>query len=319
MKRTLILLCSMLVLALAALATLGLTSSLATNIPAHAKGNYVLVDGLRIRVWQQGHGQDLLLIHGLPGSLEDWDPVIEDLASRYRVTVYDRPGHGYSELRRSSANLQGNVDIALGLIEALGLQNVIVAGHSYGGMMAASMASERPASVAAYVSVSGLVHREAAQEESKLIYQIINIPLIGTGIARLANPLIGGTMMKEGLARAFDPDKAPDNYSSTRAPLWLSVKSALAVSGEQVAMPRDLRYLGQQLKNRPVVHPLVIVHGRQDLAVPISNAEHLHREVPHSTLVPTNAVGHMVQFTAPEAVIQAIASAHKQMALAGGH
>jgi hypothetical protein len=31
-----------------------------------------------------------------------------------------------------------------------------------------------------------------------------------------------------------------------------------------------------------------------------------------------NAVGHMVQFTAPEAVIQAIASAHKQMALARG-
>ena len=66
------------------------------SIPAGFKGQHVAVHGNPIRYYQQGSGPDILLIHGSPGSIEDWDTVIDDLAKDYRVTAYDRPGHGYS-------------------------------------------------------------------------------------------------------------------------------------------------------------------------------------------------------------------------------
>lgn len=68
------------------------------NYPAN-KGdhNYINIQGNKIRYSQSGEGRDLLLIHGTPGFLEDWNAIAAELAKDYRVTCYDRMGHGYSE------------------------------------------------------------------------------------------------------------------------------------------------------------------------------------------------------------------------------
>jgi len=41
-----------------------------TDIPEGTPGRHVTVNGIPIRVVQQGSGRDVLLIHGSPGSLE---------------------------------------------------------------------------------------------------------------------------------------------------------------------------------------------------------------------------------------------------------
>src|SRR5262245_7436735 len=78
------------------LAALGALQRPDTTLPPGARGRHVTVDGVPIRCVQAGQGRDLLLVHGSPGSIEDWDPVFDRLAQRYRVTAFDRPGHGYS-------------------------------------------------------------------------------------------------------------------------------------------------------------------------------------------------------------------------------
>ncbi len=73
----------------------GITSRDMTKIPEDFEGKFIEISGIKIRYNQIGKGQDILFIHGVPGSIEDWEPVISSLSSNYRVTVYDRPGHGY--------------------------------------------------------------------------------------------------------------------------------------------------------------------------------------------------------------------------------
>ena len=94
----------------------GIASRDIIKIPEDFEGKYIEISGIKVRYNQIGKGQDILLIHGVPGSIEDWETIINSLSSSYRVTVYDRPGHGYSSAEKIEYNLEHNANIALGLI-----------------------------------------------------------------------------------------------------------------------------------------------------------------------------------------------------------
>lgn len=299
MKKLLFALAFVICLPLVGLILAGLSASVSTAIPDGARGQYYRIDDLNIRVWQQGQGPDLLLIHGLPGSIEDWDPVMDELAKHFRVTAFDRPGHGYSEFRKESSNLPGNVDIALGVIDALQLQDVMVVGHSYGGAMTVEMASRNPEQVSGYVSVAGLFKRHRPVSP---IYQIVATPLTGPGFVATGNDLIGEKMMREGLERAFSPTPVPNGLAKDRAPMWLTVKNGLATGFEQVSMIRDLG----NLDFKKIKSPFVIVHGDSDASVDPANLEIGGSLIEGSHTILLEDTGHMVQFSHPQAVINAV-------------
>src|SRR5512132_3060977 len=83
------------------LAVVGRLSKDRIEIPPNHSGQYINIQGEKIRCYTTGTGPDILLIHGLPGLIEDWNPIFEAAAGRYRVTAYDRPGHGYSAESRA--------------------------------------------------------------------------------------------------------------------------------------------------------------------------------------------------------------------------
>lgn len=65
-------------------------NSFADTIPSGFKGNIIDVMNQQIKIYQTGSGKDVLLIHGLPGCIEDWETIIPELSKKFRVTVYDR-------------------------------------------------------------------------------------------------------------------------------------------------------------------------------------------------------------------------------------
>src|SRR5688572_11836386 len=59
-------------------------------------GAFVAADGVRLHYVRKGSGPVVVLIHGNPGSVEDWTlAVLPDLAETHHVIAFDRPGHGY--------------------------------------------------------------------------------------------------------------------------------------------------------------------------------------------------------------------------------
>ncbi len=68
------------------------------RLPAEPKptGSFIQVDGLRIHyIERPGKGMPVVLIHGLPGTAEDWE-VLTPLLAGHRTIAIDRPGFGYS-------------------------------------------------------------------------------------------------------------------------------------------------------------------------------------------------------------------------------
>ncbi len=110
-------------------------------------------------------GEPLLLIHGAPGSWEDWKGLIEGPSrlETYNIWAVDRPGFGLSEKSDFDASFESKIEdlvfVARQLALASGGKALWIAGHSYGAALASRVAYEvsRFATVAGVVLVSGVL------------------------------------------------------------------------------------------------------------------------------------------------------------------
>ena len=96
--------------------------------------------------WQQiGEGPDLVFVHGLAASRAFWFAQYAlPLAGRYRCTLYDLRGHGYSEAADSGYSASAQADDLAAVLDEAGIERCQLVGHSYGGGIALEFAVRNP-------------------------------------------------------------------------------------------------------------------------------------------------------------------------------
>src|SRR4029079_4003131 len=83
-------------------------------VPHHYQRQSVVVDGVALNYVSAGSGRPVVLIHGNPGSHEDYTlALFERLIQSYYVIVFDRRGHVYSERHDS---VHTTVEVQAGII-----------------------------------------------------------------------------------------------------------------------------------------------------------------------------------------------------------
>jgi len=91
-----------------------------------------------------GEGMPLVLIHGFGGDLDNWLFNIDALAEGGPVYALDLPGHGQSVKSARPAGLGLLADTVVAFMDHLGLERAHLAGHSMGGLVAATVAVRAP-------------------------------------------------------------------------------------------------------------------------------------------------------------------------------
>ncbi len=97
----------------------------------------------------------LLLHHGLASSQRIWDLMVPRLTRRFRVVTYDARGHGLSAKPSSGYGFGPVVADARAVIRATKLRRPLVAGHSWGAMVALELAARHPRAIGGAVLVDG--------------------------------------------------------------------------------------------------------------------------------------------------------------------
>jgi pimeloyl-ACP methyl ester carboxylesterase len=106
---------------------------------------FVRVDRRLIRVSIQGEGRPLLLVMGLGGNIEMWDPLERALnAHQIQTIAYDVSGTGDSPPRLIPLRVTGLARQAAHLLDALGYPSADVLGVSFGGGVAQELALNNP-------------------------------------------------------------------------------------------------------------------------------------------------------------------------------
>lgn len=113
-----------------------------------------------------GEGEVLVLIHGVGMRLEAWAPQIEAFSLTHRVIAVDMPGHGKSSYIDENARLPDFVQWFGRFLADLSLQNISVAGHSMGALIAEGAAAELSDRVRRVALLNGVYKRDAASRSA---------------------------------------------------------------------------------------------------------------------------------------------------------
>lgn len=106
---------------------------------------YVESNGIKLHYLDYGgEGPTLVLAHGLTANAHSFEGLVAGLEGSMQVIAVDLRGRGLSDKPASGYSLQDHACDMLGLLDALGLDEVMFGGHSYGGALAYAMAAEYP-------------------------------------------------------------------------------------------------------------------------------------------------------------------------------
>ena len=116
--------------------------SLGQTAPGQPADKTVLVFGQMIHYFDTGSGPVMVLLHGLGSRKEDWLPVIEPLAQKYRLLIPDQIGFGRSDKPLLDYSIQTYVDFLNEYLRQLKVERASLVGESLGGWIAGLYAVE---------------------------------------------------------------------------------------------------------------------------------------------------------------------------------
>jgi pimeloyl-ACP methyl ester carboxylesterase len=285
LRYTLIMRRTFLILTVLALAT--------TAQPAELVPRDVNVYGQYIHYTETGNGPPIVLLHGLWGGLNEWEPIIEPLAENHRVIVIDFIGFHNSDKPDVHYHNALLAQFLAGFIEALELRDVILMGHAMGANTATYTAFHHPERIAGLILVDGAGYRNPDRDLSQpLSEDMIRFRRVATG-SSLATTR--GLLER----RVYNPNDVTDEWVENAFRMW--VNSAAAI-GDMLLEGGDLT----EEEMRQIKLPTLVVWGAEDKVFSPGNAERLSNDIEGSVVRIIDRAGHLPQVEATEAFLDAV-------------
>lgn len=109
------------------------------------ESRFIDIDGNRIHYVDEGSGPTLLFLHGNPTWSFDYSQVISSLSQEFRCIAVDYPGFGLSQAAPEYRYLPAEHAQVIGaFVDALGLSDVTLVGHDWGGPIGLTTVQQRP-------------------------------------------------------------------------------------------------------------------------------------------------------------------------------
>lgn len=223
----------------------------------------------------EGKGETLLLLHGLFGALSNWDSVIREFSTRYRVLIPVMPIY---EMPIKTASLEGLVSFIESFVAYKSLNNVTLLGNSLGGHVA-------------------------------LIYTLTNKKnvkqLVLTGSSGLFENSMGGSFPKRGsydyikerVAYTFyDPATASKDLVDEVFDITKDIPKCMRI----VAIAKSAQRNNMAKEITKIEIPTLLVWGLNDTITPPMVAHEFNKLIPTSELRFIDKCGHAPMMEHPQ-------------------
>src|SRR5712672_1741407 len=280
---------------LAAAAVLGTTALLVARRARGAErenpptGRFLDIEGVHLHYLERGEGPPLVLLHGNGAMLQDFEisGILAPLAQRYRVIAVDRPGFGHTSRPRSQMwTPKAQADLVHRALIELEVEQAIVVGHSWGTLVALSLALDHPADVRSLVLISGYYFPTLRADV--LASSATATPVIGDLLSYTVAPILGRALKSRVFRKLFAPAAVPPRYQA-EFPTELSLRPSQlkASAADTVLMTPSAAALASRYGELKM--PIIIMAGTEGRIVNFaSQSEHLGRSVGtiHSRFIP---------------------------------
>jgi pimeloyl-ACP methyl ester carboxylesterase len=228
----------------------------------------------------------LVLLHGFLVDSRIWRPQLEALGADFTIISWDAPGTGDSADPPDEFTTADWADTLLGLLDAVGVDQAHIVGHSWGGIVAQELYRRHPARVRSlvlagtYAGWKGSLPEEICAERLKSCLRDSSLPPDEL-VAKYVPSMFG--------------ERAPDNVRSELSEIMADFHRSgfrLMARSSAESDTRDVL---------PTIRvPTLLVWGDEDIRSPLNVAHQFSDAVPGSCLVVIPQAGHVSNLEAPE-------------------
>jgi non-heme chloroperoxidase len=265
--------------------------------PHGAVGTLHRPDGTRLRTLDAGTGTPVLPVHGGLASLNQWSltqPAL--LACGHRVIAYDHRGHGNSTVGRDGFTTRALFDDLVAVVEHFDLHDLTIVAHSMGtfasmGALASPALRARTRRVVLIGPVTGHLG--------------LGSPRTVRMVLPLARAALLPRLVRLRWARRL---MAPHGLGHGASPAVREATERL-LAAMPIAMAPRMRIFETETIEAvlPEVDvPIRVLWGTEDTAAPAWHGQLIVDRAPRADLVRLPGIGHMVNWEAPDAVINAV-------------
>lgn len=258
-------------------------------------------DGTRLRVVWAGNGPTVVLAHGFGATLLEWNVVYTQLLKAgYRVITFDQRGHGRSTIGADGLGSDQMAGDYKAILEHFDVQGGVLVGHSMGGFIAnvfmltyPSVAAQRLKGTVLFATFAGNVMEGSLQNR-------LEIPMIKTGIMDkvVQSDVYGGLFVLSLMGKN---------------PYPAAIAACLQIFRSQQfrpLLPIVQAFCNEDYYSRlpQIKTPCVVICGKEDKTTPPWHSERMGRDIPNARSIWVKDKGHLLNWEAPEILVQVIQS-----------
>jgi proline iminopeptidase len=288
-----------------------------SSVESTPREGYVPVEGATLYYRDLGQGLPIILLHGGPSFDHNYLlPDMDRLADLFRLIYYDQRGRGKSpwKIQPAPVSLESEMDDLEALRAALQLEQAVLLGHSWGGLLAMEYALRHPERISHLILLNTC---PVSYDDFQLFEQ--QLKARDPGDTERMRALEASPAFAEGdlETRAayyriyFQPTLRPSELLDrliTHLQVGWTKESVLATrTTVRSLFPETVELPGYNLLPRlaELRIPSLILHGDYDF-IPLSCATHITEAIPGAHLVVLRDCGHFSYLERPDAVREAI-------------
>ena len=250
----------------------------------------VKVNDIQMYYEVKGKGFPLVMIQGLGGNLEGWNPrLVEGLSKHFKLILFDNRGAGRTDLSKREYTMRLFADDTAGLMNALGISKAHILGMSMGGMIAQELAINYPQKVSKLILCSTSSQPSYSKEGYRVLEAMSQSPIEELTKLILSFPFTLDypqdllklyPMIIFGQTNEF----AKENPDLAKLLLHQRTKHPTSQEGFRNQYGAILRF-NTQARLQQIKVPTLVLQGKKDRLVPPENGSILAKAIPNAKLV----------------------------------
>jgi len=251
----------------------------------------VSLNGIELAYIRRGQGTPLVLLHGYPLDHHIWDDIVPLLETTFDLIVPDLRGFGESTTVDSPYTMDEYASDLAGLLDHLGIEKAVTAGHSMGGYIALAFARLYPKRVLGLglVSTQALADPPDRKEGRYKSAEDVAANGISGVVSAMTTKFTSNERLQEFARR---------NMENQQSAAYIGALKAMAERLDSSDLLPHFTF------------PVTIIHGNADQLIPIARAHEMKTEIAQSYFIELEDVGHLPMLEA----VQKTAEGLKQLA-----
>lgn len=286
------------------------------------EGRYIDVHGVKMHYIEQGIGQVFLFLHGNPTWSYLWRNIIPTVAEHGRCIALDLVGFGRSQRPDIGYTFPEHYHFVDGFIEKMGLKDIVIVGHDWGGVIGFYYAlhhRDNVKGIAFMESFPFTVRWDYFPAQFRIGFKLFRTPVVGKFLIMTLNLFVNKIMLSSIVRRL--PKDVHDNYKrmfptvKSRYPVYV-FPNEIPIEGEGGVTFDAVKRIQDALSG--FEFPMLLVKANPGAIIRPEKVEWLRNTIRDLTVMDIGSGLHYLQEDNPRGIANSIVEWARDKGIVGG-